>query len=92
MLLVSVGVTGKKPFFISWQISQFGHLLGLWDAYFDSMVSVAVLEAICRKMIMWRPNVKKSCVTEFMVTHFLGSEFGYYVRICAALDHTILVS
>ena len=34
----SVGVTGKKPFFISWQISQFGHLFGLLGAYFDNVV------------------------------------------------------
>ena len=91
MLLVSVGVTGKKPFFISWQISQFGHLLGLWDAYFVSVVCGRLGGNLSRNDNM-EPNCKKSCVTEFMVTHFLGSEFGYYVRICAALDHTILVS
>ena len=55
----SVGVTAKKPFFISWQISQFGHLFGLWDAYFNSVVSVAVLKAICRKNDNVEPKCKK---------------------------------
>ena len=84
----SVGVTAKKPFFISWQISQFGHLFGLWDAYFNSVVSVAVLKAICRKNDNVEPKCKKNCVTEFMVTHFLNSKVGYYVRIYARSYNT----